>query len=164
MDGLEEFEKALAAEKIARESSNSHGKDREQHHRRHHRSRHHRSRDEDGERGHRHKRSRHSKESEEKGHSESKLLLPDEAVAKAKRDSWMVSAPEIEYTQRLTKVEKPTKPLKPDYDLKIHKNELNRHLQDLAEGKSLDDLPGQSEVDYTFGDAGSQWRLTKLKA
>jgi hypothetical protein len=165
MDGLEEFEKALAAEKVARETSDKHGKDRERHHRHQHRSRHHRSRErKDEEREHRHKRSRHSRESGEYGHSETKLPLSDEEVAKVKRDSWMVSAPEVEYTQRPTKVEKPIKPLKPDYDLKIHKNELNLHLQDLAEGKSLNDLPDKSEVDYTFGDAGSQWRLTKLKA
>jgi hypothetical protein len=163
MDGLEEFEKALAAEKVAREKSDKHSKDRERPHRHHHRSRHHRSREgDDEEREHRHKRSRHSRESGENGHSESKLPFLEE-VSKAKRDSWMVSAPEIEYTQHPTKVEKPAKPLKPDYDLKIHKNELNYHLQDLA-GGSLDDLPDKSDINYTFGDAGSQWRLTKLKA
>jgi hypothetical protein len=166
MDGLEEFEKALAAEKIADSSkSERHDKNRERHHHHHHRSRHHKSRDEDDkERQHRHKRSRHSRTSSENDHLYSKSPLLDEEATKAKRDSWMVSLPEIEYTQRPAKVDKPAKPLKPDYDLKIHKNELNHHLQDLADGKSLNNLPDYLEVDYTFGDAGSQWRLTKLKA
>ncbi len=164
MDGLEEFEKALAAEKIATGDKSERHKNRERH-RHHHRSRHHRSRDEhDREREHRHKRSRHSRESEENGHPHSKSPLPNEEATKAKRDSWMVSAPEIEYIQRPTKVENPAKTLKPDYDLKIHKNELNHHLHELADGKSLNDVPDNSEVDYKFGDAGSQWRLTKLKA
>ena len=52
------------------------------------------------------------------------------------------------------------------YELKIHDKELNNHLRDLNDGKALDDIedePAQHEVDYTFGDSGSQWRMTKLK-
>lgn len=52
------------------------------------------------------------------------------------------------------------------YELKIHDKELNSHLRDLNEGKTLDEIdtePAQHEVDYTFGDSGSQWRMTKLK-
>ncbi|KAI9815909.1 MAG: hypothetical protein M1832_005220 [Thelocarpon impressellum] len=57
-------------------------------------------------------------------------------------------------------------PSKPGSDLKIHKNELNPHLQDLADGKDLStivDVPAQHEVEYTFGDSGSRWRMTRLK-
>ena len=91
-----------------------------------------------------------------------------------KRDSWMEtpSALDIEYSQKTTK--KPAEPTisgssKTDFKLKIHDNELNKHhLQDLADGKDIPDEvlhePAQHEVSYVFGDAGSQWRMTKLRA
>ena len=89
------------------------------------------------------------------------------------RDAWMEvpSALDIDYTQKGAK--KPseqttTKSSKVDFELKIHNNELNKHhLKNLAERS--DDIEGISElesghkVDYHFGDAGSQWRMTKLK-
>ena len=93
---------------------------------------------------------------------------------KLKRDAWMEapSALDIDYTQRGFK--KPPDPTtsrssKADFALKIHENELNKHhLQTLADGKEvpteLVNKPSQHQVDYTFGDAGSQWRMTKLKA
>lgn len=92
-----------------------------------------------------------------------------------KRDSWMEapSALDIDYTQRGARKPPPepltSKPAKADFELKIHNNELNKHhLQNLAEGKDIleevIDEPAQHEVDYTFGDAGSHWRMTKLKA
>lgn len=90
-----------------------------------------------------------------------------------KRDSWMEAptALDIDYTQRgVRKPPEPTtsKPLRPDFELKIHENELNKHhLQDLADGKDIEEIedePAQHEVDYTFGDSGAQWRMTKLKA
>jgi len=185
-DDLSNFEKALAEEKKAREEIETLvDKDRKHKHR--HR-RHHRSRDEeDKERdGHRHKRSRHSKDPEEDDSSRSKkhtkssdphedLPIPNDEVPqdnqpKIQRDSWMTApnALDIEYTQNGEKhiVELP--PQKPDYNLKIHKNELNDKLQDLADGKTLDDLQEEDdsdhEVSYTFGDEGAQWRMTKLKA
>lgn len=90
-----------------------------------------------------------------------------------KRDAWMEapSALDVDYTQK--GVRKPvetstSKSMRPDFELKIHENELNKHhLQNLAEGKDVTDLedePAQHEVDYTFGDVGAQWRMTKLKA
>jgi hypothetical protein len=188
MDGLDEFEKALAAEKAERERSEKkerRDKDKDKKHRHHHR-RHHRSRDEEGDErdDHRHKRSRHSRHDTEDDHDrrtrkytktsdpKEDLPIPDEeepeAEPKATRDSWMTdpSAFEFDYTQRgAAKPEKPKVPSKPDYDLKIHKNELNQHLQDLNVGaKKLDDIDADHEVSYTFGDAGAQWRMTKLKA
>ena len=191
MDGLDEFEKSLAEEKRLREKSKKHqsrDKDGERKHRHHHRSSHHRSRDdEDKERdGHRHKRSRHSGDDERGGdrshrsiHAKTSdphedLPLPDDEepedeTPKPTRDSWMTapSALNIDYTQRGAKKVEIKPPPKPDYHLKIHKNELNRHLQDLADGKTLDDIDdeeAQHDVSYTFGDSGAQWRMTKLKA
>jgi hypothetical protein len=77
------------------------------------------------------------------------------------------SALDIDYTQRGAKKVEKAFPPKPDYDLKIHRNELNHHLQDLADGKKLHDIEeeeAQHDVSYTFGDSGAQWRMTKLKA
>ncbi|KAI9656777.1 MAG: hypothetical protein M1821_003416 [Bathelium mastoideum] len=89
----------------------------------------------------------------------------------AQRDSWMEapSSLDVDYVRRRKKEEKPSRvrATKDDYELKIHKNELNHHLKDLNSGKTVDELenePAQHEVGYTFGDVGSQWRMTKLKA
>ncbi|KAI9868270.1 MAG: hypothetical protein M1830_005669, partial [Pleopsidium flavum] len=90
-----------------------------------------------------------------------------------KRDSWMEAptALHIDYTQMgVRKPPEPTasKSLRPDFELKIHTNELNKHhLQNLADGKDMEgtvDEPPQHKVDYTFGDSGAQWRMTKLRA
>ena len=88
-----------------------------------------------------------------------------------KRDSWMEapSGLDIDYVRRRKKEDKPTRvhATKDDYELTIHKNELNHHLKDPNAGKpvpELEDPPAQHEVSYTFGDAGSQWRMTRLKA
>lgn len=107
------------------------------------------------------------------------LPLPDEelaaedfskssdAASNLVRDSWMTapSALDIDYTQKGSKQSKP--PPKADQEPKreIHKREINAaELQELNSGKALDDLelPAQHEVEYTFGDGGSQWRMTKL--
>ncbi|RDL42291.1 Uncharacterized protein BP5553_02270 [Venustampulla echinocandica] len=148
------------------------------------RSKHHRHRDDDDpvRDDHRHKRSKRSADDKEDGHRRHKfektsdphedLPIPDDEepsrTPKLTRDSWMAepSAIDIDYTQKGAKKVVEPPPPKPDYDLKIHKNELNVHLQDLADGKKLEDLeePAEHEVSYTFGDAGAQWRMTKLKA
>jgi diadenosine tetraphosphate (Ap4A) HIT family hydrolase len=189
MDGLDDFEKALAEEKKAREKTEKHRSrdDEVRKHRHHHRSSHHRSRDDEDrdQDGHRHKRSRHSdnerdpNRSRKSKHSKAldsheDLPLPDDNepnddTPKPVRDSWMTapSALDIDYTQRGARRDQKNPPSKPDYDLKVHRNELNHHLQDLADGKKLDDIEdeeGQHDVSYTFGDSGAQWRMTKLKA
>ncbi|KAI9686026.1 MAG: hypothetical protein M1822_004009 [Bathelium mastoideum] len=89
----------------------------------------------------------------------------------AHRDSWMEapSSLDVDYVRRRKKEEKPSRVRanKDDYELKTHKNELNHRLKDLNSGKTVDELENglaQHEVGYTFGDAGSQWRMTKLKA
>jgi hypothetical protein len=182
-DGLDDFEKSLAEEKKARET-NEKG-DRERKHKHRHRQ-HHKSKDgEDRDRdGHRHKRSRHHRDADEDDqerrtkHSKTSdphedLPVPNDEEPqfepKATRDSWMTeSGLDFDYTQKGVKKVSKAPPPKPDYDLKIHKNELNHHLQDLAEGKKLEDVRDvemkRDAVSYTFGDSGSQWRMTKLKA
>ncbi|PBP16180.1 hypothetical protein BUE80_DR012806 [Diplocarpon rosae] len=183
MDGLDEFEKALAEEKKIRgkeEKSSSRDKDREHRKHRHHHRSSHKSRDDREERHQderRHKRSRVSRddEDEERIHKHLKtsdlhgdLPIPDkipDTIPKLARDTWMEapSAMDVDYTQKGVKKIVKALPPKPDYDLKIHKNELNLQLQDLADGKKLEDIEAEG-VEYTFGDSGAQWRMTKLKA
>ena len=83
------------------------------------------------------------------------------------------SSLDVDYVQRTWKAPESAskRATQNDYQLKVHKNELNQHLRDLhadsdKEDEALGgaDEPAQHEVDYTFGDAGSQWRMTKLKA
>lgn len=87
------------------------------------------------------------------------------------RDSWMEqpSGLDIDYTQK--GVRKPMEPItsrssRAYLDLKIHENELNKHhLQNLADGMDAPETTGEPiehEVNYVFGDAGSQWRMSKL--
>jgi hypothetical protein len=89
-----------------------------------------------------------------------------------KRDDWMEapSAMDIDYTQRKKKEPEPnhtSRSLAEDYQLKLHKNEINHLLKDLKDDGELDggieDEPAQHEVKYEFGDSGSQWRMTKLQ-
>lgn len=100
---------------------------------------------------------------------------------KVQRDAWMEepSGMQIEYTQS----RKPKAPqsqfvgARGDHEFKVHESEVNQHLRDLEqdfdddEGQDSDnaaaaveDEPAQHEVSYTFGDSGSSWRMTKLKA
>lgn len=137
--------------------------------------------------GHRHKRSRHSNDEDERDHahkrrhrhsskdeaeSSAPKMVVQQEPSRLKRDAWMEapSALDVDYVHRPdpTRLEEPSKPkmLQADFELKIHDKELNEHLRDLKEGKTLEDIdeqPSQHEVDYTFGDPGSQWRMTKLK-
>lgn len=161
---------------------------RSSHHRRHSsRSRDRESRRQDDD-SHRSKRSRHSTDhgdshdrDHKRRHKDSSRDGEEPATSttatenepnQLKRDSWMEapSALDIDYVHRPDpkRSEEPTKPkmLSADYELKIHDKELNNHLRDLKEGKALEDIneePAQHEVDYIFGDSGSQWRMTKLK-
>ena len=89
--------------------------------------------------------------------------LQDAADADLERDSWMQapSALDVEYVQRRKKEDKSTY-VRASGDtvqaLKVHEAELNRGLN-----AKDDEEPGQRDVSYTFGDAGSQWRMTKLR-
>ena len=90
------------------------------------------------------------------------------------RDSWMQmpSGSDVEFTHKATKHRQTLNTSRPsgaDFQLKIHDSELNKHhLQDLANGEvgqeHVLEEPTEHEVNYVFGDAGSQWRMTKLKA
>ncbi|PKX92600.1 putative cell cycle control protein (Cwf19) [Aspergillus novofumigatus IBT 16806] len=147
------------------------------------------SRDSEGN-GHRHKRSRHSTDhGDDQDHSqkrrhrreskdnESESTAPvkeilQEEPKQLRRDAWMEapSALDVDYVHRrdTTRLEEEPKAkmLQADFELKIHDRELNQHLRDLKDEKALaevEEKPAQHEVDYTIGDAGSQWRMTKLR-
>ncbi|QYT05475.1 hypothetical protein H0G86_012369 [Trichoderma simmonsii] len=129
--------------------------------RRHKRSRHSRDdADADEQRSRRHRDDERQKPSdEEKPSSDSKPL---------ERDAWMTapSAFEVEHVHRPGQ-NKPRSPTPEAPKRVISSREINRgHLEDLNSGKSSSGLeqPCARTVDYTFGDAGSSWRMTKLKA
>lgn len=137
--------------------------------------------------GHRYKRSRHSTDhGDDKGHSHKRRHRPEseaqpapakeivqEEPGRLKRDSWMEapSALDVDYVERRDskrlQEEPQPKMLQADFELKIHNREINDHLRDLKDGKVLEDVeeePAQHDVDYEFGDTGSQWRMTRLRA
>ena len=89
-----------------------------------------------------------------------------------KRDLWMEAPLEVEYVnRRRTPTPDPvtTNSRKAEFELKIHEKELNKHYlqeqrdRDPDDRRDMEDVPAQHEVDYVFGDAGSQWRMTKLR-
>ncbi|KAF2189424.1 cell cycle control protein cwf19 [Zopfia rhizophila CBS 207.26] len=97
--------------------------------------------------------------------------LEDAANANLTRDSWMEapSSLDVDYVLRKKREEKTTyvkASVAADHQLRIHNAELNRHLVDLKDRKEemVKDKPTQRDIPYTFGDSGSQWRMTKLKA
>lgn len=91
-----------------------------------------------------------------------------------KRDVWMEAPSSLDVEFRQRDARRGPKPVpktspKADFELKIHEDELNKHhLQDLAQGREAVenevDKPSDHGVNYTFGDAGSKWRMMKLKA
>lgn len=94
--------------------------------------------------------------------------LEEAASANVQRDDWMQapSSMDVDYVQRRKREEKTTyvaASAEKQHALKIHKAELNHHLADLKEETTTSQDPAQREVDYMFGDSGSQWRMTKLK-
>lgn len=162
-----------------------------EHHRRDHHSSRREDSHRDGDDGHRHKRRRRSHEDEDEEHrrrhrhrhrhrhheeDQDGTRDPDPArttpppTNELKRDAWMEapSAIDIDYVQKPRKSPFPPKvnSLGADFELKLHDKELNHHLRDLhksiPEGDALEE-PAEHEVSYTFGDAGSKWRMTKLK-
>lgn len=206
MDGLDDFEKSLAAGKAEREQEE---RDRDERRHRKHRHRHRHDSERDGERdkdkdgdrhrhrrhrdddddGHRHKRSRHGRDDkdeerrsrhrhgEERHHKTSEPepkedeKTPSDNTAESSkplvRDSWMTapSSIEIDYVHRPDKTPKPPSP-KPEPKRVLHHRELNRNIDDVKLGKTADDeddTPAERTFDYTFGDMGSAWRMTKLR-
>lgn len=150
-----------------------------------HRRRHHEHRDEDRHRSKRRRQSRDDDTEEDKQRHKHKPKQerdedvngaapqpdPQNEPVELKRDAWM-EAPaqlDIDYVQRKRKEPSPSrsKNLGLDHELKIHKNEINHHLRDLQNSEARDELKtlaANHEVDYTIGDAGSHWRMTRLKA
>lgn len=142
------------------------------------------------ENGHRHKRSRHSTDHGDDRHSHKRRRrhesrdetgetsapvkeIVQEEPTQLKRDAWMEapSALDVDYVNRRdpTRLQEEPKPkmLQADFELKIHDREINHHLHGLKDGRALEVVekePAQHEVAYTFGDAGSQWRMTRLRA
>ncbi|KAK2873250.1 hypothetical protein FQN49_002484 [Arthroderma sp. PD_2] len=144
--------------------------------RRHKRSRHSTSNGEDREHSHKRRHRDRSADGKDDAKEEPKEpVIGQEGENKLQRDTWMEgpSAIDIDYINRPK--ERPQEPptarmLQVDFGQKLHEKELNRHLLDVAEDveASLGSNPTQqrdpTDVDYTFGDDGSQWRMTKLKA
>ena len=136
--------------------------------------------DEGGERR-RHKH-RHRSQERHKSHKKSSKSEADdspvsenennvERTAPLKRDSWM-EAPlptDIEYVHKrrenLVEVSG-KKDLKEDFEEKLHESEVRRQVEEVPDEDIRDTIaeqPAKHDVDYIFGDAGSQWRMKKLK-
>lgn len=95
--------------------------------------------------------------------------LENAASVNVQRDEWMKapSSLDVDYVQRKKREEKTTyvkASAEKQHALKIHHAELNHHLADLKDEQTvITEEPSQRDVGYTFGDSGSQWRMTKLK-
>ncbi|KAJ4367666.1 Pre-mRNA-splicing factor cwf19 [Neocucurbitaria cava] len=95
--------------------------------------------------------------------------LEEAADANLQRDDWMKapSSMDVDYVQRKKREEKTTyvrESAAQQHALKVHQAELNHHLADLKDEQGMKaEEPAQREVNYTFGDPGAQWRMTKLK-
>ncbi|KAJ0316380.1 hypothetical protein COL5a_011577 [Colletotrichum fioriniae] len=154
--------------------SRRHEEDGEDGHR-HKRSRHDRD-DEERRSRHRHRErddERRTDTHEKTSDPKEDLPIPDDetpqnskdAEAPLMRDSWMTapSALDIDYVQRKQKEVKP--PPKEEPPRVIHDREINRDFAEVDNIPTSDEKVAAKErtVNYTFGDNGSQWRLTKLK-
>jgi hypothetical protein len=95
--------------------------------------------------------------------------------ANLKRDTWMEapSSLNVDYVQRQRPKSPPSQfvSAKQQLDTKIHRQDLDQLARDLEEDDDevqdaplADDEPIHHNVTYTFGDQGSQWRMTKLNA
>ncbi|KAF1951424.1 cell cycle control protein cwf19 [Byssothecium circinans] len=93
----------------------------------------------------------------------------EEAVEKTlERDDWMKapSAMDVDYVERKKKEEKSQwvcGSSERKHELQLHQAEVEHHLKDLDKEEHVEEEFKQRDVPYTFGDAGSQWRMTKLK-
>ncbi|KAG0375794.1 hypothetical protein BGX24_008660 [Mortierella sp. AD032] len=99
----------------------------------------------------------HERESDVTDNQEAEV----EADRGPKRDSWMTDAGGMDFgLMGALKVKKP-KEDKPNPDqLKVSSRELNTHFK---AGLHVDQYPVNEKPSYTIGDAGSSWRMTKLK-
>lgn len=158
-----------------RHHSSRHDRDEDRH--RHKRSRH--NGDDHDERSHKRRHRRESRDDnkdkkEEEKESEEPDVIVQEEPQKLQRDAWMEapSALDVDYVQRrnANEQEEPSKRmLQVGFEQKLHEKELNRHLHDVVEenaepGRPTAEAQAEHVVDYTIGDAGSQWRMTRLRA
>ncbi|KAF9942046.1 hypothetical protein BGZ65_011686 [Modicella reniformis] len=78
-----------------------------------------------------------------------------------KRDAWMMDDSGMDFAFMGTSRVKKPKEEKPDPEkLQVSSRELNVHLK---AGLHVDQYPENEKQTYTIGDAGSSWRMTKLK-
>lgn len=178
---LEDFEKALAERKV-HDKSGRH-KLREHHHHQHH----HRTDDR-----HRHKRSKHSENKSERKSTRHRSASPSEIIdanddrisndgwggrdsnvspmrkngPPLKRDAWMEAPSNPEYFLSRSHSAKHNEEEKRSVYSGISANESNHSHQAINDSTKNDIVhdPVNHTVDYTFGDAGAQWRMTALKA
>jgi diadenosine tetraphosphate (Ap4A) HIT family hydrolase len=144
--------------------------DEEHEHRRKRRRRSRDDKEDDHKRRHRYRHRYRTQEDRAQTRSSEPQRTTPPPASDLKRDAWMEapSALDIDYVQRRKRSPSPPKAnsLGADFELKLHDKELNHHLRDLhnstPEGDGLEE-PSQHEVSYSFGDAGSKWRMTKLK-
>ncbi|KAG9651411.1 hypothetical protein KCU64_g8733, partial [Aureobasidium melanogenum] len=189
--GLEDFERELAANKTKESDSQRHSSrdDERRRHRHYHRSsrhddhdsrhkrRHHRDRDDEDDRRDRHSKRRRSRsprrelvvedDDEDDWVEKEAMTAPptddilDEQLEAAanknlKRDTWMEapSSLNVDYVQRQHTSAGPRATGK-------RSREDDEEVQDPP---LVEDEPIHHDVSYTFGDQGSQWRMTKLNA
>ncbi|KAK1773259.1 CwfJ C-terminus 2-domain-containing protein-like protein [Copromyces sp. CBS 386.78] len=166
--------------KRSRHSRDDDRHDEQSRHRHRHRDRS-RDREKDQDREHRSDRRHSTKDTKDLKPTDAKedLPLPDEEKAPMDvdkpapvRDSWMTapSAIDVDYVQRGRK--RSPSPKKEEPKRVLHEREVNRGLADMADWavpvergvERGEEPPRKREVNYTFGDEGSQWRMTKLNA
>jgi hypothetical protein len=182
---LEDFEKSLVDRKGGNKGDllaprSERYKSREKHHRHHHTT---------GDDRHRHKRSRHSKDSHEhaiKRHRNPSPVkkvdvcddqpIKDDEVGKnlrdstlqeprpqLKRDSWMEVPSKPDYRFFQNRSAKYLEVGKEDIDSGISAFEPNQYHQTHGADDTIHEHANYT-INYIFGDAGAQWRMTKLKA
>ncbi|KAF9351252.1 hypothetical protein BGX26_010708 [Mortierella sp. AD094] len=97
----------------------------------------------------------------DQGQSASDIPVAIEGDVASKRDSWMMDDGGMDFgLMGALRVKKP-KEEKPDPEKpRISSRELNVHLK---AGLHVDQYPEIEKPSYTIGDAGSSWRMTKLK-
>ena len=177
---LEDFEKALAEENKRDQSGRRKSRER-RHHQHHHKS----------DERHRHKRSKHSDNKYEHNSKRHRIASPSEMIdAKVdrvsndgfggrnsdvsplrktepplKRDSWMEAPSNLEYVLPRSRSTKYPEEEKERFHSEISANEPNQAHPANDDDTKNDTAhrPVNHTVDYTFGDAGAQWRMTALK-
>ncbi|RDA94072.1 hypothetical protein CP533_5292 [Ophiocordyceps camponoti-saundersi (nom. inval.)] len=165
MDGLDEFERNLAAEKAARDSADRrHGKHRHHHRRRHDEAERGRGDDADRHRRHRRRREKSADDDEDESHRHKRSRPSDDTDREPRpvRDAWM-TAPSAVVVEHMPRPDRPKRPRASPQRV-IHSRELNKSLNKPEAAEPSRPAADDDREKYTFGDDGSSWRMTKLKA